>query len=71
MVDLTVGHSNRIGFEIEILRLQPGDVVTLKVAACLTQEQAAQLERQLKKQLPDGVHVIILSGDVVLEASPK
>jgi hypothetical protein len=69
-INLTTGHSNRISFEIEVLRLQPGDVVTLKVGVYLTKEQVQQLERQLKKQLPDGIHVIILSGeDVSLEAS--
>ena len=71
MINLTTGHTNRISFEIEILRLQPGDVVTLKVGYWLTKEQVEHLERQLKKQLPEGINVIILSGDAVsLEVSP-
>jgi uncharacterized membrane protein affecting hemolysin expression len=61
-MQLVAGYINRISFEIEILRLQPGDLVVFKTDMLLTANQAEKLRQALKKQLPEGVDSMIVSS---------
>jgi predicted dinucleotide-utilizing enzyme len=53
---------NRISVEIEILRLSAGDLVAFKTDMMLSAMQVKEIKQHLKKQLPDGVDVIVISG---------
>lgn len=47
---------------VEILRLQPGDILALTTPNWLPKTQFERVAEQLKKMVPEGVDIAILDG---------
>lgn len=53
-------------FSIATLDVRPGDVVVLKFSRHLSSDDAANVQRQIKPILPNGVKAMILDAQVEL-----
>jgi hypothetical protein len=45
--------------DAEIARMEPGDILLVKVDALLTKEQRKHIEEDLKERLPEGVRPLV------------
>jgi hypothetical protein len=57
-------------FELEVLRLRPGDRLVLRVPHQVTAEHAVHIRDALRDALPDGVKAIVLEPGITLEKVP-
>jgi hypothetical protein len=53
---------------LEVVTLQAGDLLVATVEGPISAQQAANMEARLKAKVPDGVTVVIVSGQIDLAA---
>lgn len=52
--------------EVRVLRVQPGDILVVRVPALFTQQEAALVRAQFELRFPDNDVAVLAGADVVL-----